>query len=104
MEQKSGWQFALVNGKLAEVHFENGKIWGFCYVKESEYKTKQEKKWIASDTKNCRLVYRKGVYRDALTGKKVPELSAREFKKRLRGPFYTWDAATGKFKKIKKSK
>lgn len=47
------WSFGLVNGKLAEVFFRKrrGKIvpYAHAYVKESEYKTKQEKKWIQED-------------------------------------------------------
>lgn len=62
------WCFAIVNNKLAEIYFEKrrGKIkfMGHCYVKESEYTTKKEKKWILEDTKRTVLVYRKGEYKD----------------------------------------
>jgi len=61
------WSFALVNNRLAEVFFERkrGKInfLGHAYVKESEYTTKKEKRWIKKDTTNVRLVYRKGEYK-----------------------------------------
>jgi hypothetical protein len=59
------WSFAIVNNKLAEVHFDkkkNGriKIFGHCFVHRKEYKTKQEKKWIREDTKRMRFLYRNG--------------------------------------------
>lgn len=58
------WSFALVNNKLAEVFFERkrGKniFLGHAYVKESEYMTKREKRWIQEDTTKVSLVYRKG--------------------------------------------
>lgn len=61
------WSFALVNNRLAEVFFERkrGKIVfiGHAYVKESEYTTKKEKRWIEEDTTKIRLVYRKGEYK-----------------------------------------
>lgn len=45
------WCFAIVNNKLAEIFFDekkNGqaKIWGHCYVRQEEYETKTEQKWI----------------------------------------------------------
>lgn len=58
----SFWQFALINNKLAEAHFSGGKILGYCHVKASDHKTKQEKKWIKEDTKMLNLIYRKGKY------------------------------------------
>ena len=64
------WSFAIVNGRLAEIHFEQGKkpkIFGHCYVQANEYKTKKEKNWIAKDTERFRLVYRKGKYRKILS-------------------------------------
>ena len=61
------WSFALVNNRLAEVFFEmkRGKniFLGHAYVKESEYTTKKEKRWIKEDTAKVRLVYRKGEYK-----------------------------------------
>ncbi len=90
VKEKSFWQFGLVNGKLAEVHFDNRKIRGFCYVKASEYKTKQEKRWIVADTKELQLTYRKGVFCDKLSGKIVPEAPPYDIKKeKLIGPFHT---------------
>jgi len=32
---ESFWQFAIVNGRLAEVFFSDRKIAGFCYVKQA---------------------------------------------------------------------
>lgn len=58
-----GWCFALINGKLAEIFFDQKKneriFFGHAYVKESEYKSKREKIWIGKDIKNV----------DSLTGK-----------------------------------
>lgn len=71
-EEGTFWQFALVNGRLAEVFFHNGKILGHCYVEAKEYKTQKEKRWIAEDTERLQLHYRTGEYHDKLTGKKLP--------------------------------
>jgi len=64
------WCFALINNRLAEVHFEKkkGKIkfLGHCYVKESEYKSKKEKEWIKKDTAKVQLIYRSKIYKDKL--------------------------------------
>ncbi len=65
------WAFAIVNNRLAEIFFDtnvcrkkkHSKVWGHCYVSGSEYKTKQEQKWIASDTKKYRFAYRDKKYR-----------------------------------------
>lgn len=70
------WSFALVNNKLAEIYFENGKdnmpeMLGHCYVKEKEYPTKKEKKWILEDTKRYKFSYRKGCYRDTVRNIKL---------------------------------
>ncbi len=60
------WNFAKVNGRLAEVFFERrGKnviFEGYCHVRKSEYKTKREQKWIKEDTEKVRLVYKNGKY------------------------------------------
>lgn len=67
-----GWAFATINGRLAEIFFDNEtkikkgalkKIQGHCYVKMSEYKTKKEKRWIKEDTKRNRFSYRNKKYR-----------------------------------------
>ena len=62
-----GWCFALINGRLAEIFFDEkrGKriFFGHAYVKESEYQSKREKIWIEKDTKKCQFSYRKGVYK-----------------------------------------
>ena len=70
---ESFWQFAIVNGRLAEVFFSDRKIAGFCYVKASEYKTKREKQWIASDTKKLQLSYRNKSFRNKLTKQIMPQ-------------------------------
>lgn len=62
----TGWSFGLVNNKLAEIFFEkrgdNVKYLGHCFVRNGEYKTKQELNWIGKDTKNVQLRYRDGHY------------------------------------------
>ena len=67
-EDGSFWAFALINGRLAEFHYEvkKGKSYmtcGHCYVKRSEYKTKKEQRWIDTDTKKYRFTYRNKKYR-----------------------------------------
>ena len=62
------WCFAIVNKKLAEVHFDETKdgrkkITGHCFVRRNEYTTKQEQKWIREDTKRVRVTYRNGRYK-----------------------------------------
>ena len=61
----SGWCFAIVNKKLAEIYFERKrgktKIQGHCYVGKEEYMTKREQKWIKHDTAKFQFVYRKKV-------------------------------------------
>jgi len=77
----SFWQFAIVNGRLAEIHYvgvkiKKGmkfkKIYGHAYVDESEFKTKREKRWIKEDTQKTKLSYKKGIYRDRLSGRSIP--------------------------------
>ncbi len=63
----SYWCFALVNGKLAELHYDKLKnserrLYAHCYVKNSAYKTKREKKWIKEETKNARFTFRNKEY------------------------------------------
>lgn len=62
------WCFAIVNNKLAEIYFDKKKsgqikIWGHCYVKKEDYKSKKEQKWIKEDTARCKFVYQKGKYK-----------------------------------------
>ena len=63
-----GWCFAIVNNRLAEIFFENNDrkkkstVWGHCYVKRSEYKTKREQRQIDTDIKKCRFTYRNKKY------------------------------------------
>jgi len=57
-----------VRGRLAEVYFESrgkGKKLPFahCYVSKKEYKTKQEQKWIAEDTKRTRFSFHSKRYK-----------------------------------------
>jgi hypothetical protein len=64
------WCFAMVNEHLAEIYFEKkrGKprVFGHCYVKPNEYKTKQEQKWIQGDTARLRFIYSQKKYRQIL--------------------------------------
>ena len=64
----SGWSFAIVNGKLAEIYFDVGKgisgIKGHCFVKRLEYKTKAEQKMIDKDIKKFRLTYKNKKYKE----------------------------------------
>jgi hypothetical protein len=63
------WCFALVNNRLAEVHFEHDKkgsplIWGHGYVDDVRDWSKHEQKLITQDIRKYRFSYRKGYYRD----------------------------------------
>ncbi len=64
----SGWSFATVNNRLAEIYFDLGKgvsgINGHCFVKRSEYKTKIEQKMIDQDIKKFNLTYRNKKYKE----------------------------------------
>ena len=72
-KDRSFWQFGLVNGRLAEVFFSNGRILGYCLVDATEYKTRKEKRWIAEDIQKLQLTYRGKEYHDRITGKKLPQ-------------------------------
>lgn len=65
------WSFALVNNKLAEIHFERKrgevKFFGHALVKKSEYKTKKEQEWITKDTAKVKLTYKNGKYSQVST-------------------------------------
>lgn len=64
----SGWCFAIVNGRLAEISFDSKYgIYAHCYVKREEY-NKREQKMIDADIKKYLFIYRKGYYIDKLTG------------------------------------
>ena len=62
-----GWNFAIVNGKLAEIHFAIQKtgirVWGHCFVKREKFRTKAEQKMIDVDIKNNRLTWRNKKYK-----------------------------------------
>ena len=62
------WCFGKVNGKLAEVYFENkrGKSvpCAHCFVQREEYKTKKEQKMIEEDIKKVNLSFKNNVYSD----------------------------------------
>lgn len=69
----SGWAFATVNRKLAEIYFDTKKeksvILGHCYVNQNEYQTKQERKWILGDTKKYKFIYRNKKYKQVKISK-----------------------------------
>jgi len=70
----SGWCFAVVNGRLAEIYFDKKYgIYGHCYVKRNEF-NKKEQKIINSDIKKYQFTYRKEYYIDKKRGtkQKVP--------------------------------
>lgn len=62
---ETGWCFAIVNGRLAEIFFDVGGgvegIHGHCYVNRNEYNAK-ERKEIDIDIKKHHLVYRNKRY------------------------------------------
>lgn len=62
------WDFAIVNGRLAEVHFEKSKtgepkITAHGYVRAGAYTTQKEKAWIKKATIKNRISYHNGKYR-----------------------------------------
>jgi hypothetical protein len=72
-----GWCFAIVNSRLAEIHFKKGLgIWAHAFVKRSEYTTKREQKMIDTDIKKCVFSYQKGFYYDKIRKikNKVPDI------------------------------
>jgi hypothetical protein len=60
------WCFAKVNGKLAEIYFEEkrgkNEIYAHCFVDKKNYKTKTEKKWIEEDLKRVNLSFKNKKY------------------------------------------
>ncbi len=72
----NGWSFAIVNGRLAKIHFDKKyEIWAHCYVKRNEY-SKSEQRMIDSDIKKYQFAYRKSYYIDKIRGlkHKVPSI------------------------------
>lgn len=68
------WCFAIINGKLAEIYFEprkkkEPKVFGHCYVRKEDYKTKKEQKYIREDTAKYQFSYRNKIYKDINTGR-----------------------------------
>lgn len=63
----NGWCFAVVNGRLVEIHFKRGLgIWAHTYVKRNEYFTKREQKTINEDIRKYVFSYQKGFYYDKI--------------------------------------
>lgn len=64
----SGWCFAIVNGRLAEIFFDKKYgIYGHCYVKREEY-SKKEHTMIDFDITKHQFIYRKKFYIDKKRG------------------------------------
>lgn len=62
----NGWCFAIINGRLAEIYFdEKAGPYAHCYIERKEY-NKREQKMIDADIKKCQFSYRKGYYFDKL--------------------------------------
>jgi hypothetical protein len=62
----TGWCFALLNGRLAEIYFDQKSgVHSHCYVQREEF-SKNEQKMIETDIKKHQFTYRKKVYRDKL--------------------------------------
>jgi len=85
-EGGSFWAFALINGRLAEFHYEisNERFYmsyGHCYVERNEYKTKKEQGWIDRDTEKYRFTYRNKQYRRVGEKKIIPTKRFRISKK-----------------------
>ncbi len=67
-----GWQFAIVNGRLAEIFFDDTgnntrHIWGHCYVEKGTYTKKYEQKWIEKDIKHNLFSYRNKKYKSLIS-------------------------------------
>ena len=62
----NGWCFALINGRTAEIYF-NEKVgpYAHCCIERKEY-SKREQKMIDFDIKKHQFSYRKGYYFDKL--------------------------------------
>lgn len=61
------WSFGLINGKLAEIFFDKigrgVRFRGHAFVDKKDYTTKKEQKWIESDTKKVKLIYKDSKYK-----------------------------------------
>lgn len=60
------WCFAIINGRLAEIYFnetkKGPKFLGHCYVEKLEYTTRKEQKWIEIDTAKFKFSYKNKKY------------------------------------------
>ncbi len=65
------WCFATINNKLGEIYFDKVRrgnnqrtiFKGHCYVKKSEFKTKEERRALERDITQYHISYRKGKYK-----------------------------------------
>lgn len=73
------WCFATINGRLAEIYFEDKpklKFLGHTYIKNEDYTSKKEKLLIEKDLTKYRFTYRKGVYEPTHKAQLQNELTA----------------------------
>ena len=71
----SGWCFATMNGRLAEISFDSKYgVYAHCYVKRGEF-NKREQKMIDSDIKKYQFTFRNGYYFDKKQGTKQKVVS-----------------------------
>lgn len=74
----SGWCFAIINGKLAELFFEKTKdkikFVGHSYVKSEEYRTKREQRMIKENTAKYQFSYKNRKYKNLIKHIKTEEL------------------------------
>lgn len=63
------WCFAIINGRLAEIYFDNiyDGIYGHGFVDDQKF-SKSEQKMIDKDIKKCVFTYRNGWYRNKVNG------------------------------------
>ena len=90
-----GWCFAIINGRLGEIHFRKGiGIWAHSYEDRTSYKTKAEQRMIDTDIKKYQFTYRKGYYFDKIRGIKQKVPSEKKIFPELydkNAKWYTWE-------------
>ena len=65
------WCFATINNKLGEIYFDKVRrgnklrivFKGHCYVKKSEFKTKEERRALDVDAAKFHISHRNGKYK-----------------------------------------
>ncbi|MBI2623254.1 MAG: hypothetical protein HYW65_01605 [Candidatus Liptonbacteria bacterium] len=74
-----GWSFARINGRYAEIYFNEKGIYGHCYVNRREYSV-TEQRMMDTDIKRCTFTYRGRLYFDQRRGIKSKIAKIREKK------------------------